>query len=277
MVNSSDVSQCPSLALPLSGKRIVITRRREQSGGLREALAALGAEVVEIPTIEIRNPASWEQIDQAIRRLADFDYVLLTSVNGVHNFLARLKACGCEVDDLTGLQVGAIGPVTAAELSRAGVSVDFIPKEYRAEGLLESLSKHDLRGKAFLIPRAKVARDLVPRVLLERGARVEVVEAYETVLPAFAPGEIDRLLTPQPQVITFTSSSTASNLATLLGEGKLREALAGIALASIGPVTSDTIRKLGLEVSIEARESTIRGLVQAVEHYFSAPGRSGTD
>ena len=256
-------------SLPLYGKRIAITRRREQSGGLREALTALGAEVVEIPTIEIRSPASWEPLDQAIRRITEFDYLLLTSVNGVLNFLARLKACGCDVHDLAGLQVGAIGPATAAELARAGVSVDFVPKEYRAEGLLESLSYYDLRGKAFLIPRAKVARDLVPRVLLERGARVEVVEAYETVTPSYGPGEIERLLTPRPHGIAFTSSSTVSNFAKLLGEHRLREALAGIALASIGPVTSDTIRKLGLEVSVEARESTIQGLVLAIQQYFS--------
>jgi uroporphyrinogen III methyltransferase/synthase len=264
-------------SLPLSDKRIVITRRREQSGGLHEALRELGAEVVEIPTIEIRLPASWEQLDQAIQRIADFDYLLLTSVNGVLSFLARLRACGRDVHDLAGLQVGAIGPATAAELARADVSVDFVPKQYRAEGLLDLLSNHDLRGRAFLIPRAKVARDLVPKVLMERGARVEVVEAYETVTPPYAPGEIGRLLRPRPDAITFTSSSTVSNLSTLLGEGKLREALAGIAVVSIGPVTSDTVRKLGLEVSVEARESTMEGLVRAIQEYFSAQAQSGTD
>lgn len=238
---------------------------------------ALGAEVVEIPTIEIRAPASWEPLDQAIRRLAEFDYLLLTSVNGVLSFRARLRACGGDVRDLAGLQVGAIGPATAAELAQAGVTVDFVPKEYRAEGLLESLSNHDLRGAAFLIPRAKVARDLVPRVLMKRGARVEVVEAYETVVPSFPPGEIDRLLTPRPHAITFTSSSTVSNFAKLMGEERLREALAGIALASIGPVTSDTVRKLELDVHIEARESTIPGLVHAVREYFASPERSGTN
>lgn len=267
----------PGRTLPLSGKRIVITRRREQSGGLREALTALGADVVEIPTIEICDPASWEPLDQAIRRLAEFDYLLLTSVHGVLNFLARLTAGGRNVHHLAGLQVGAIGPATAAELARAGVTVDFVPSVYRAEGLLESLRNQDVRGKAFLIPRAKIARDLVPRFLLERGARVEVVEAYETVTPSYAPGEIDRLLAPRPHAITFTSSSTVTNFAQLLGEGGLREALAGIALASIGPVTSDTLRKLGFDVSVEARESTVHGLVQAIEDYFSSPGRSGTE
>ncbi len=277
MVDPSEEAESSNPTPPLAGKRIVITRRREQAGGLREALLALGAEVVEIPTIEIRSPASWEPLDQAIRRLDEFDYLLLTSVNGVRNFLARLRACGGDVQDLAALQVGAIGPATAGELSQAGVTVDFVPKEYRAEGLLETLAGHDLRGKAFLIPRAKVARDLVPKVLTERGARVEVVEAYETVAPSYPPGEIDRLLTPRPHAITFTSSSTVSNLARLLGEERLCEALRGIAIASIGPVTSDTIRRFKLEVAVEAREFTVLGLVQAMQHYFSAPRRSGTE
>jgi len=272
----STVYHLPS-SLPLSGKRIVITRRREQSGELRRALVALGAEVTEFPTIEIRNPASWEPLDNAIRRLTEFDYLLFTSVNGVLSFLARLRACGGDVRDLAGLQVGAIGPATAAALARAGVSVDFVPTEYRAEGLLESLSDHDVRGKTFLIPRAKVARDLVPRALKERGASVEVVEAYETVAPSLPPGEIDRLLSPRPHAITFTSSSTVSNFAKLMGEERMRKTLAGIALASIGPLTSDTARKLGLHVSIEAKSSTIAGLVQAVQEYFSPQGQSETD
>jgi uroporphyrinogen III methyltransferase / synthase len=266
---TSTVSRLPS-SLPLSGKRIVITRRREQSRELRGALVALGAEVVELPTIEIRTPASWEPLDQAIRRITEFDYLLFTSVNGVLSFLERVRACGGDVRDLAGLQVGAIGPATAAALAQAGVKVDFVPNEYRAEGLLNSLSQHDVRGKTFLIPRAKGARDLLPQVLKERGAAVEVVEAYETVVPSLPPAEIDRLLRPRPHAITFTSSSTVLNLVKLMGKERMREALTGIALASIGPVTSDTVRKLGLHVSIEASPSTTSGLVDAIREYFTA-------
>jgi uroporphyrinogen III methyltransferase/synthase len=187
----------------------------------------------------------------------------------VRNFLARLQACDRDVRDLKGLTIGAIGPATAAEFAKTGVRVDFVPKEYRAEGLLDSLAGRDLREKAFLIPRAKVARDLVPRVLEERGARVEVVEAYETVAPEFEPGELDRILTPPPDAITFTSSSTASNFARLLGGRAIQEVLRGTAIASIGPVTSATLRQLGLEVTLEASESTIPGLVQALRDYFN--------
>jgi uroporphyrinogen III methyltransferase/synthase len=255
--------------LPLFGKRVAITRAREQAGVLHEELAALGAEIIEIPTIEIRPPDSWEPLDTAIRRLEEFHYLLVTSANGVRNFLARLAVSGRDVRALKGLTISAIGPATAAEFARTGVKVDLLPAEYVAEGLLAALADRDLRGKAFLIPRARVARDLVPRVLEERGAHVEVVEAYQTVMPEISPGELARLLSPPPDAITFTSSSTAANFAKLLGESQLAESLRGAAIASIGPITSQTLRKLGFKVTLEAQESTMAGLVQALQDHFS--------
>jgi len=255
-------------AAPLSGKRVAITRTREQAGALRDQLAALGAGVIEIATIEIRDPSSWEPLDSAIRRLDHFDYLLLTSANAVRNFLRRLEAVGRDARDLKGLIIGAIGPVTAAELLKKGVSAEVVPREYTAEGLLEALGDRDLHGKAFLIPRAKVARDVLPRTLEQKGGLVEVVEAYETAVPQLPAGELQRLLTPAPDVIIFTSSSTAGNLAKLAGEEHVAELLRGVAIASIGPVTSATIRKLGLDVTIEARESTMTGLVRGIEEYF---------
>jgi uroporphyrinogen III methyltransferase/synthase len=254
--------------LPLFGKRIAITRARQQAGALREELAALGAEVIEVPTIEIRPPDSWEPLDAAIRRLEEFHYLLLTSANGVRNFLARLEASGRDVRALKGLTIGAIGPATAAEFARMGVKVDLLPSEYVAEGLLAALGDRDLRGKAFLIPRAKVARDLVPRVLEERGAQVEVVEAYQTVMPQVTREELALMLAPPPDVITFTSSSTVMNLSKLIGEDRLAETLRGTAIASIGPITSQTLRKLGLTVTLEARESTMAGLLRAIAEHF---------
>jgi uroporphyrinogen III methyltransferase/synthase len=262
------VSLGTQVDLPLFGRRVAITRTREQAGTLKEQLTARGAKVIEIPTIEIRDPASWEPLDSAIRRLEEFDVLLVTSANGARNFLRRLEACGRGVRDLKGLIIGAIGPATAEEFVKSGVRVDVMPCAYVAESLLEALSPRDIRGKAFLIPRAKVARDLVPRALMEKGGRVEVVEAYETVVPQLPVGELQRLLTPPPHVITFTSSSTASNFAKLAGENKVSELLRGVAIASIGPITSQTIRKLGLTVTIEADPSTIPGLVRAVERHF---------
>ena len=261
----------------LAGKRIVITRGRDRAGVLADRLAALGAEVISIPTIEIREPKSWEPLDEAIRRLEEFDFLLVTSASGVRNFLARLGACGRTIGDLDRLEIGAIGPITTQEFSRAGVSVDFVPREYRAEGLLQVLVSRDLRGKRFLIPRAKVARDLVPRVLTEMGARVTVVEAYETVRPSFSSGELDRLLSPPPDMITFTSSSTASNFVALLGEPRAREVLSAAAVASIGPITSETLCALGASVDAEARVSTMVGLVDAIKEYFARGPRRTPD
>jgi uroporphyrinogen III methyltransferase / synthase len=248
----------------------VVTRARDQARALSEPLEALGATVIAIPSIEIRPPDSWEALDRAIHRLDEFDFLIFTSVNGVRNFFARLHACGVDPDGLAALEVGAIGPATAQELGGRGVEVSFVPEEYRAEGLLEVLAGRDLAGKAFLIPRAKVARDLVPRVLAERGARVEVVEAYQTVAPDFSRTELSALLEPPPDLVVFTSSSTVSNFATLLATHSLSARLAGVALASIGPITSQTIAGLGWKAAVEAREFTIPGLVEAIRAYFEA-------
>ncbi len=255
--------------LPLFSKRIVTTRLRRQSASLRESLEDLGAEVIEIPAIEIRDPQSWEPLDEAISRLEGFDYLLLTSANGVRSFLGRLRACGRDVRDLKGLKIGAIGPATAAEFAKAAIKVDFLPQQYQAEGLLASLQDVDVREKSFLIPRARVARDLLPATLRQRGARVEVIESYETIQPDFSRDELASLLTPTPDVVTFTSSSTVTNFLKLVQEKGLHDRLQEVAVASIGPITSKTIREHGLEVSIEAKESTVPGLVQAIHDHFA--------
>lgn len=262
--------------LPLFGRRIVTTRTREQSKALRNAIEELGAEAVEIPAIEIRDPQSWQPMDDAISRLKEFDYLVFTSANGVKQFLRRLQSRGRDVRDLKGLQIGVIGPGTAAELAKVGIRADFMPEEYRAEGLIEFFKSIDINGKSFLIPRARVAREILPLALKQRGAYVEVVESYETVQPQLASGELERLLTPSPDAITFTSSSTVTNFLRLLDDHHRREVLEKIAIASIGPITSETIKRHGLQVSIEARESTIPGLVQALQDYLSGPPEAGT-
>jgi uroporphyrinogen III methyltransferase / synthase len=253
---------------PLAGNRIAITRALSQSGALREPLEALGADVVEVPTIEIHDPPTWVPLDDALHRLDQFDFLILTSVNGVEKLVRRLAVCGLNGDDLAELEVGAIGPATAAGLERHGVRVDFVPKAYRAEGIIESLEGRDLTGRRFLIPRARVARDLVPRVLAGRGALVEVVEAYYTVLPRLAPGTLERLLTPPPDLVTFTSSSTATNFTRLL-EARRISGPQAFRAASIGPITTQTARDLGFNVVLEAAEFTIPGLVAAIVDYFS--------
>lgn len=255
--------------LPLFGKRVVMTRPRGQSESFGQMLIERGAQPIDLPCIEIRDPASWQPLDDAIRRLNEFDFLLVTSANGVRNFMKRLEACGFDSRQLQGIEIGAIGPATAAELARYGIRADFVPREYRAEGLVEELGKREIRGKSFLIPRARVARDLVPRALEEQGARVEVIESYYAAAPDYRPDHLEALLSPAPHVIAFTSSSTAVNFYQLPIAEELRQKLAGAAIASIGPITSATLRSMGIEVNAEAHESTVPGLIAALENYYT--------
>jgi uroporphyrinogen III methyltransferase/synthase len=241
--------------LPLFGKRIVVTRAREQADALGSRLSALGAGVIELPTIEIRQPADPAPLDRAIAALDTYDWLIFTSANGVRFFLDR-------VDDLRKLRakICAIGPATRAAVEALHVKVDLMGKEYVAEGLLEAFAAHDLSGKRILLPRAAVARDLVPTTLARRGAHVDVVEAYRTVAPEHLAEQAREILSRRPDCITFTSSSTVRNLVEAAGA----EALRGIRVASIGPITTQTARDFGVEVAIQAEVFNVEGLVEAV-------------
>jgi len=241
--------------LPLYGKRIVVTRAREQADALGAALSALGAGVIELPTIEIGPAADSGPLDRAIAELGCYDWLIFTSANGVRFFVDRL-------DDLRKLRakICAIGPATRAAVEALHVEVDLMGKEYVAEGLLEAFAAHDLAGRRVLLPRAAVARDLVPVELAKRGARVDVVEAYRTVAPAGLAERAREVFARRPDCVTFTSSSTVRNCVEAAGV----QALDGVRVASIGPITSATARELGVVVTVEARPFTIEGLVDAV-------------
>jgi uroporphyrinogen III methyltransferase/synthase len=245
--------------LPLFGKRIVVTRASEQAGALASRLSALGAGVVELPTIEIRPPADPAPLDRAIAQLDTYDWLIFTSANGVRFFLDRLDAAPHDLRKLRA-RICAIGPATRAAVEALHLKVDLMGKEYVAEGMLEAFAAHDLAGKRILLPRAAVARDLVPAGLARRGARVDVVEAYRTVPPEHLAAQAREVLESRPDCVTFTSSSTVRNL--LLAAGA--EALRGIAVASIGPITTLTARQLGVEVATQAKVFTVDGLVAAV-------------
>ena len=245
--------------LPLFGKRIVVTRASEQAGALASRLSALGAGVVELPTIEIRPPADPAPLDRAIAQLDTYDWLIFTSANGVRFFLDRLDAGENDLRKLRA-KICAIGPATRAAVEALHLKVDLMGKEYVAEGMLEAFADHDLAEKRILLPRAAVARDLVPAGLARRGARVDVVEAYRTVPPEHLAAQAREVLESRPDCVTFTSSSTVRNL--LLAAGA--EALRGIAVASIGPITTLTARQLGVEVATQAKVFTVDGLVAAV-------------
>ncbi len=252
---------------PLAGVRVLVGRARHQAGALSKELRNLGATVLEIPFIEIRKPKSFKPLDSALKSLAAYQWVILTSVNGVEAMWDRMKKLRLKKSALHHLRIAAIGPATKKAIEQRGMHVDVVPKEYVAESVVRSL-KSRVKGKRMLLVRAKVARDVIPNELRKAGGRVDVVEAYETVVPESSRTRLrSALKNPKrrPHVVTFTSSSTVRNFAELL-DAKHNPAsnFAEIRMASIGPVTSSTLRDLGLPVDIAAREFTIPGLVKAI-------------
>jgi uroporphyrinogen III methyltransferase/synthase len=261
-------------ARPLYGRSIVITRAREQASDFKAVLADLGAHCIEFPTIEIAPPPSWEPLDSAIGRLSVYDWIIFTSVNGVRCFMERLGTAGMDVRDLKGIRVAAIGPATAEALQRHGLKPDLVPREYKAEAVLEGLSGEDLNGRRFLMPRAMVARDILPDTLRQRGAQVDVAPAYQTMLPSARSGEIlERLRAGAIDCVTFTSSSTVSNFFGLFDREEILPLLRSVTIASIGPITSRTAEEHGLKIDIQPRDYTIKGLAEAIRDHYAGSGK----
>jgi uroporphyrinogen-III synthase len=305
---------------PLKGTRILVGRARHQAGALSAELRKRGAQVLEIPFIEIRKPKSFKPLDTALKGLGAYDWLILTSANGVEAMWDRLKKLGltrqirsrkreareghgfsfepalskrsapkgalkggkgsAALPAGAGLRIAAIGPATKNAIEQRSLKVDVVPEEYVAESVVRGL-RRKVKGKRVLLVRAKVARDVIPRELRKAGARVDIVEAYETVIPESSRRRLAAALSNprmRPHVVTFTSSSTVRNFVELLRRRtrsgvravptimrrSVLAALAEIRMASIGPVTSATLREFGLPVDIAAKEFTIPGLVQAI-------------
>src|ERR1700728_1796203 len=315
-----------STTLPLKKIPILVGRARHQASAVSAELRHLGAQVLEIPFIVIRQPRSYQTLDSALKNLADYDWLILTSVNGVeamwtrmaklkldyadvweghdfgrtekqvsrggHEFVLepalseRSESKGADTRTNSGaalaagvrrLRIAAIGPATKNAIEQRGVKVEVVPKKYVAESVVRSLRRR-VKGKRVLLVRAKVARDVIPRELHKAGARVDVVEACETAVPRSSRARLRAALqNPKtcPHVVTFTSSSTVKNFLELLrptrSTKKRHTALDEIQLASIGPVTSSTLREQGLPVDIAAKEFTIPGLIAAIERAFTTP------
>jgi uroporphyrinogen-III synthase len=264
---------------PLSGCRVLVSRARKQAGALSSALKQLGCQVIEIPFIEIRKSSSFAALDTVLHNLANYDWLILTSVNGVEALFDRMEKYRLAKSALAHLKIAAIGPATKSAIEKRGLTVTVTPKEYVAESVVASLHKR-VKGKRVLLVRARVARDVIPRQLRKAGAIVDVIEAYETVVPKSSKRRLQSVLNGarKPHAITFTSSSTVKNFVALLGLRGARAALKksapnhGVHSASIGPVTSATLREFGLPVDIEAKEFDIPGLIDAIlEHKSSIP------
>lgn len=251
---------------PLFGKRILVTRAKEQAAEFSRLLAAYGAETIECPTIQIVPPESWRPVDDVIGRLDRFHWLIFTSLNGVGPFMKRLRSKGLDGRAFAGLRICCIGPRTAQELAEYGLAADLVPPEYQAEGVIASLTQRGVKGQRILIPRAAVARDILPEQLRAQGAEVEVVPVYRTTVPASDVASIqDRIERGELDIITFTSSSTVRNFVQLLGgmveqirtQGRIR-------IACIGPITASTVKEYRLPVHILPSENTIPALAEAI-------------
>jgi uroporphyrinogen-III synthase len=261
----------------LTGWRVLVTRASRQAYGLSDPLRELGASVIEIPTIEIHWLPTRGVLDHALLKIDHYDTLILTSVNGVEVLFERYHRMGLPIEDMKHLLVVAIGPATAAAIQSEGLSVSIVPEKYVAESVIEALRGRISEFSRVLLVRAKVARDVLPTELTKMGARVDLIEAYETKVPEDAKGKLEKVFTDpasRPHAITFTSSSTANNFLSLLGENA-REFLEGVCLASIGPVTSEALRTAGFPPTIEAREYTMQGLVQAINEHASQQDPKG--
>jgi len=248
--------------LPLAGQTIVVTRSQDQVSELSERLGALGAEVIEFPTIEIAPPKSYARLDQAIAGLENYEYVIFTSRSGVDYFFKRLILKGGDARLLFRAKIAVIGPGTADQLLRFGLKPNFqADSDYSQEGILKELLREKIAGKNILIPRATKAREVLAVGLKNAGAKVKVVSAYRTVKPKREKG----LCFPRKiDGITFTSSSAVSNFVSIFGKKKARQLLRTVKIVSIGRLTSATVKKIGLKIYRQAKRAAIDSLVEAL-------------
>lgn len=254
---------------PLFKKQIIVTRALDQASDFSDLLEKEGACPIQFPTIETVPPDSWEALDRAIQNIEMYDWLIFTSANGVKCFLERIKENRKDVRCLKGIKLCAIGPKTAEVLERLGIRIDFVPPEYKAEAIIEGLGTNEIKGKKVLIPRAAVAREVLPEELIKLGASVDVVEAYKTIQPQGKTDEMREMLeNKEIDVITFTSSSTVTNFINMFNKEEISGLVNGVAIACIGPITAETAEKNGLKASIIPENYTIEAFTDAIVDFY---------
>ena len=259
---------------PLMGKRIAVTRAREQASDLVKRLSDLGAECLECPTIKVVPPDDWKPLDTAIENISSYDWLVFTSVNGVNYFFERLYAKGKDVRALSGLNTAVIGPATEGRLFNFGLKSDIVPKNYRAESIIEAFKNEEVTGKKILLPRAKDARPILPVELTKMGAIVdEIISYYTKEVRDSADLLLKRLKEDAIDLITFTSSSTVKNFKAILPNNIFETKMKDITVACIGPITADTAKNLGFDVHIIANSFTMPGLCEAILDYYRFPDK----
>lgn len=256
-------------ALPLAGRRVLVTRAALQAGKLSLGLRALGAEAVEVPVLEIRPPADFAPLDRALRELDSYDWLILTSANAVRALNERAIVLNIALGRVVRPKVAAVGDVTAAAAKKAGLEVVVVPESYVAESLVERLAS-EMGGKKVLLARAEIARDVIPEALRVSGAIVDVVEAYRNIMPEVAPQLLREALEQGIDAATFTSSSSVTHLAEAARAAGIAFPLAGVAAVSIGPITSKTLRAMGWEPAAEASVSDIARLIEATRRALAS-------
>jgi uroporphyrinogen III methyltransferase/synthase len=257
----------------LNGKKIIVACSAKKMSLLAGSLRELGAEVLPFPVIEIRGTEDTGPLDKALSSLSGYRWIVFTSVHAVLYFFKRIRESGTAVAIPDSLEFCAIGPATASALREHGFEPDLVPERFVAEGVVEALEtraggRRNLKGCRILLPRAKVARDVLPKALEAAGAHVDIAVCYETIRSELSREDINRFRKTSPDLMVFTSSSTVTNSLEALGIAAGKEMLSKSAVAAIGPVTANTIRSYGKEAEILPGESTIASLVQAIAEYY---------
>lgn len=263
-------SDAPSSA-PLAGRTVIVTRTREQAAALADPLESWGAEVLAFPVIAIIDPHDWTPADAAIATLSSYDWVVLTSTNGVDRFVERCESRGVPRDALRGVRFAVVGSGTADRLGAYGLEPALMPHDFRAEGLVEEFVRLGVgAGSRVLVARALEAREVLPATLREMGCEVDVVPVYQTVTADPDPVVLERIRADEVDAVTFTAGSTVRNFIELLDAAGIdaHEALDRMMVASIGPVTTEALRTRGIEPQVEAAESTMPSLAAAVAGYW---------
>ena len=262
---------------PLFGRRIAVTRPREDAADLSDRLAALGAEPVEAPMIRMAPPDDWASLDAVVDAVNTFDWVVFTSVNAVEQFMQRLYRGTRDARDLKGVRLCAVGPSAREQLGRYGLKADLLPTDFRAEGVVAAFEERDeVKGKRFLLPRADTGRERLAEAITAAGGYVIDVTAYRTLPadpdPAGGPDLYRMLLDGQIDVVTFTSAASVRNFATTYGAEQAADLLQQTKVAVCGPVTAEAATRLGIPVTIMPGEYTLDSLVEAIaQHYMGAP------
>lgn len=256
----------------LHGKRVLVTRSREQISTLSQQLRERGAEVIELPTIEIVPVTDYTQLDTAINRLGNYQWVIFTSVNGVDYFFHRLYELKKDARALVNCKIALVGRETALALKNYGLLPDLTPDKYTSEALADSFTRKftSMAGQKVLIPTSNIARDVLPQQLTKLGAIVDVITAYNNQQPEYEFAYLKEIFDKPIDLVAFTSSSTVNHLSSLLKKHELGDKIQHLKSASIGPVTSKSIHQQGFSLVVEANEHTIHGLVKAI-HFFYNP------